>query len=117
MRETIRRYYPQKAKLEFRLQPFIPDYLPAVGDADAFLKVIPPDPQVQAGLGLEYLDEPALDQSDPCLLNLQLRSSSKSSGSLVSQTLGPSRPLHAPRCEDGVRDALTQARVSYAVNT
>ncbi|KAE9526706.1 hypothetical protein AGLY_013354 [Aphis glycines] len=82
------RYYPQKTKLEFKLQPFIPDYLPAVGDADAFIKVIAPDPSIQAGLGLEYLDEPCLNQSDPCLLNLQLRaSSSSSSKSLVVKKL------------------------------
>ncbi|XP_022179105.1 intraflagellar transport protein 46 homolog [Myzus persicae] len=84
----ISMYYPQKAKLEFRLQPFIPDYLPAVGDADAFIKVIAPDPSIQAGLGLEYLDEPCLNQSDPCLLNLQLRAScSSSSKSLVVKKL------------------------------
>lgn len=85
---SLYRYYPQKAKLEFRLQPFIPDYLPAVGDADAFIKVIAPDPSIQAGLGLEYLDEPCLNQTDPCLLNLQLRaSSSSSSKSLVVKKL------------------------------
>ncbi|XP_025208385.1 intraflagellar transport protein 46 homolog isoform X2 [Melanaphis sacchari] len=84
----ISMYYPQKTKLEFKLQPFIPDYLPAVGDADAFIKVIPPDPSIQAGLGLEYLDEPCLNQSDPCLLNLQLRaSSSSSSKALVAKKL------------------------------
>ncbi|XP_025417045.1 intraflagellar transport protein 46 homolog isoform X2 [Sipha flava] len=84
----ISMYYPQKTKLEFRLQPFVPDYLPAVGDADAFIKVIAPDPSVQVGLGLEYLDEPSLNQSDPCLLNLQLRASSKSlSKSLVVKRL------------------------------
>ncbi|XP_016664196.1 intraflagellar transport protein 46 homolog isoform X2 [Acyrthosiphon pisum] len=84
----ISMYYPQKPKLEFRLQPFIPDYLPAVGDADAFIKVIAPDPSIQAGLGLEYLDEPCLNQSDPCLLNLQLRAScSSSSKSLVVKKL------------------------------
>ncbi|XP_050541680.1 intraflagellar transport protein 46 homolog isoform X2 [Daktulosphaira vitifoliae] len=69
-------YYPQKTKIDYKLVPFIPDYLPAVGDADAFLKVIPPDPDIQQGIGLEYLDEPSLNQSDPCLLNLQLRASS-----------------------------------------
>lgn len=75
----LRRYYPQKTKIEHKLQPFIPDYLPAVGDADAFIKVIPPDPTIQEGIGLEFLDEPSLNQSDPCLLNLQLRASTCSS--------------------------------------
>lgn len=46
--------------------PFIPDYIPAVGDIDAFLKVIPPEPftndsklpEFISKLGLEVLDEP-----------------------------------------------------------
>ncbi|XP_050422937.1 intraflagellar transport protein 46 homolog isoform X2 [Adelges cooleyi] len=84
----ITMYYPQKTKIEHKLQPFIPDYLPAVGDADAFIKVIPPDPTIQEGIGLEFLDEPSLNQSDPCLLNLQLRASTcSSSQSMVVKKL------------------------------
>ena len=33
------RYSPQVIELETRLKPFIPDFIPAVGDIDAFLKV------------------------------------------------------------------------------
>lgn len=48
--------------------PFIPDYIPAVGDIDAFLKVIPPEPFTKdsklpefiSKLGLEVLDEPVI---------------------------------------------------------
>ena len=29
----------QTIDLEYKLKPFIPDYIPAVGDIDAFLKV------------------------------------------------------------------------------
>lgn len=32
-------YTPQTAELEHSLKPFIPDFIPAVGDIDAFLKV------------------------------------------------------------------------------
>ena len=32
-------YTPQSIELEHHLKPFIPDYIPAVGDIDAFLKV------------------------------------------------------------------------------
>ena len=39
----ITRYTPQAIELEHRLRPYIPDYIPAVGDIDAFIKV-----------GLEY---------------------------------------------------------------
>ena len=33
------RYIPQKIDLDYKLKPFIPDYIPAVGDIDAFIKV------------------------------------------------------------------------------
>lgn len=32
-------YTPQSIELEHSLKPFIPDFIPAVGDIDAFLKV------------------------------------------------------------------------------
>lgn len=32
-------YTPQTVELENSLKPFIPDFIPAVGDIDAFLKV------------------------------------------------------------------------------
>lgn len=35
----IFRYTPQTIDLDYKLRPFIPDYIPAVGDIDAFLKV------------------------------------------------------------------------------
>ena len=36
----ITRYTPQAIELEHRLRPYIPDYIPAVGDIDAFIKVL-----------------------------------------------------------------------------
>ena len=33
------RYTPQSIELENKLKPFIPDFIPAVGDIDAFVKV------------------------------------------------------------------------------
>jgi len=33
------RYTPQTIELDHKLKPFIPDFIPAVGDIDAFLKV------------------------------------------------------------------------------
>lgn len=35
----ITRYTPQAIDLETQLRPFIPEYIPAIGDIDAFLKV------------------------------------------------------------------------------
>eukprot|EP01052_Picozoa_sp_SAG31_P000770 SAG31_NODE_22_length_33849_cov_13.713096_18_plen_184_part_00 len=61
-------------------RPFIPEYIPAVGDIDAFLKVPRPDGAVESShlqLGLGILDEPAAQQSDPTVLDLQLRQSRK----------------------------------------
>ena len=37
--QYITRYTPQNITLEARMRPFIPDYVPAIGDIDAFLKV------------------------------------------------------------------------------
>uniref|UniRef100_A0A095A0R1 Intraflagellar transport protein 46 homolog n=1 Tax=Schistosoma haematobium TaxID=6185 RepID=A0A095A0R1_SCHHA len=69
-------YTPQTIELETKLKPFIPDYIPAVGDIDAFLKVPRPDGKPDY-LGLLVLDEPCANQSDPTVLNLQLRALSK----------------------------------------
>ncbi len=38
--EFIERYKPSEVVLDTRLKPFIPDFIPAVGDIDAFLKVM-----------------------------------------------------------------------------
>jgi hypothetical protein len=35
----IFRFQPQDIVLETKLKPFIPEYVPAIGDIDAFLKV------------------------------------------------------------------------------
>jgi len=35
----IDQYKPLDTKLDTELKPFIPDYIPAVGDIDAFIKV------------------------------------------------------------------------------
>lgn len=92
---TIYRYVPQNLSLDFKFKPFVPDYIPAVGDIDAFLKVVPPSVTVSgepcgsqdSELGLVVLDEPAANQSDPALLHLQLRASSVSIGRDHTQTM------------------------------
>ena len=62
--------------LEHKLKPFIPDYIPAVGDIDAFISVPRPD-GVKDKLGLAFVDEPCAKQSDPTVLDLQIRAVSK----------------------------------------
>jgi len=74
--DYISRYNPQKVELEPTLQPFIPDYIPSVGDIDAFIKLPRPD-GVSDQLGITVLDEPALVLSDPGVIEMQLRHSSK----------------------------------------
>ncbi|CAB3998872.1 intraflagellar transport 46 homolog [Paramuricea clavata] len=74
--QYITRYTPQSIELEYKLKPFIPDFIPAVGDIDAFLKVSKPDGKPEV-LGLTVLDEPCAKQSDPTVLGLQLITVSK----------------------------------------
>jgi hypothetical protein len=52
----ITAYTPQPTEIETRLRPFIPDFVPAVGEVDAFLKLPRPDGREET-LGLERLDE------------------------------------------------------------
>ncbi|XP_034474007.1 intraflagellar transport protein 46 homolog [Drosophila innubila] len=80
----ILKYTPQTIETPYHLQPFIPEFVPAVGDVDAMLKVQAPallQPQRQRELdehlqrlGLMVLDEPSGSQSEPSLLNMKLRS-------------------------------------------
>lgn len=74
--QYIQRYKPQDIELESKLKCFIPDYVPSVGQIDAFLKVPRPDGQPST-LGLSLLDEPAATQSDSTVLDLQIRAVSK----------------------------------------
>jgi len=39
----IDRYKPPTMELEAKLRPFIPEYIPAIGEVDAFLKMPRPD--------------------------------------------------------------------------
>lgn len=82
--QYITRYTPQTIELEYKLKPFIPEYIPAVGDIDAFIKVPRPDKK-ESMLGYAVLDEPCAKQSDPTVLDLQLRSISKMSGMKAMQ--------------------------------
>ncbi|XP_055375310.1 intraflagellar transport protein 46 homolog [Condylostylus longicornis] len=82
--QNILKYAPQTIETEYKLQPFIPDFVPSVGDVDAFLKVSYPDTMENSkkaeisdfmlAMGLVVLDEPSGRQSDPNLLSMKLRS-------------------------------------------
>lgn len=68
--EYIQRFKPQKIELETKLKPFIPDFVPAVGEVDAFLKMPKPDGSPE-DLGITVLDEPALNHEDKTVLGLK----------------------------------------------
>lgn len=74
--QYITRYKPHAIELDTKLKAFIPDFIPAIGEVDACLKIPRPDGK-EDGLGLTRLDEPCLNPSDPTVLDLQLRSVSK----------------------------------------
>uniref|UniRef100_A0A674MYG5 Intraflagellar transport protein 46 homolog n=1 Tax=Takifugu rubripes TaxID=31033 RepID=A0A674MYG5_TAKRU len=74
--QYITRYSPKCVELDHSLKPFIPDFIPAVGDIDAFLKVPRPD-GAPDNLGLLVLDEPSVKQSDPTVMSLWLSEESK----------------------------------------
>ena len=62
--QYISQYSAHDAELESTLKPFVPDYLPAVGQMDVFVKVQRPDGE-RDELGLRVLDEPALPTTNP----------------------------------------------------
>lgn len=41
--ESIRDYQPKAIKPKTKAKPFVPDYIPALGDVDDFLKIPRPD--------------------------------------------------------------------------
>nr|SVE87072.1 EOG090X0FP3 [Daphnia similis] len=84
----ITKYRPQILEMETKLKPFLPDFIPAVGDPDAFLKIDRPDESAEF-LGLNLIDEPSLNQSDPSVLDLRLRSIYKQSSAkkMVARTI------------------------------
>jgi len=68
--EYIARFKPQKIDLESKLRPFVPDFVPAVGEVDAFLKMKKPD-GTDEDLGITVLDEPCLNSEDKTVLELK----------------------------------------------
>ena len=77
--QYIGRYNPPPSDAPTPLKPFVPDYVPAVGDVDEFVKVPRPDGRPDE-LGIRVLDEPAARQSDATVLSLRLRHANKQAG-------------------------------------
>jgi len=70
------RFQPAEIQLETKLKPFIPSYIPAIGEVDAFLKVPRPD-KAQEDFGLSVIDEPTIEGEDPNIFIMILRSLDK----------------------------------------
>jgi len=64
-------YQTEVYEIESILKPFIPDYIPAIGEVDGFLKIPRPDGDPEM-LGLRTLDEPKLNQSKKAVIDLIL---------------------------------------------
>jgi len=76
MFKYIGNFKPIKVEIDSKLKCFIPDFTPAIGNLDNFVKVPRPDSKPDQ-LGLAVVDEPAVTQSDATVLELQFLSSAK----------------------------------------
>lgn len=74
----ITAHTPNAVELETRLKPFIPDYLPALGEIDPFLKIPRPDGRPDA-LGLSVLDEPTSKPAIPAVVKMEIAAREKRS--------------------------------------
>lgn len=74
----MNRYQPVEIDLDTKLKPFIPNYIPAIGEVDSFIKVGRPD-KVPEELGLSSIDEPAIDGQDADIFKLRLKYIKKTS--------------------------------------
>ena len=70
------RFTPAEVTLDSKLKPFIPSYIPSIGEVDAFVKVSRPD-NFPEDLGFSVLDEPIISGVDPYIFKLELIDKSK----------------------------------------
>jgi len=99
----IMKYTPQTVDLETKFRPFIPEYIPAVGDIDAFIKTTRPDGKDEM-LGLKLLDEPSAQQTDPSVLELHLRVVTKKSASRMTKVKRVKATEDTAAIEKWIRD-------------
>ena len=65
-------FTPMTLDISPQFKPFLPELTPSIGAIDAFIKVPRPDSEPDM-LGLTYLDEPSIGQSNPQILLMQLK--------------------------------------------
>ena len=105
--DCISHYKPEIRDIETNLEPFIPDYIPAVGDIDAMIK-IPRHDRVDLELGLEIVDEPCAAQSDPTVLDLHLRAISKTTSVKAVEVRQIKEPNENPKALDSWITSITE---------
>lgn len=76
MFKYIGTFKPIQVEIESKIKCFIPEFMPAIGTLDNFVKVPRPDSKPDQ-LGLAVVDEPAANQSDGTVLELQFLSTAK----------------------------------------
>jgi intraflagellar transport protein 46 len=86
---------PTDIELESKFKPFIPEFIPAVGEIDPFLKPARPDGGPER-LGITVLDEPG-KQSDPTVLEMVLRLQSKRANLPMMEVRGIEHAERKPR--------------------
>jgi intraflagellar transport protein 46 len=57
--------------IDTKIKPFIPDYIPAIGEVDAFLKINRPD-NLPDEIGLNFIDEPTIQGIDPTIFAMEM---------------------------------------------
>ena len=88
--EYIDQYEYDEIELDTVLIPFVPNYIPCIGNVDRFIQPNIPDIKtlnkidpksninnINIDLGINVLNEPCLNQSDPSTFDLKLRSQTK----------------------------------------
>lgn len=74
--QHITAYTPTVMECPSKLRPFVPDFVPCVGDIDTFCKVPRPDGKPD-NLGLITVDEPSSHQSNPAIVKMMLETTSR----------------------------------------
>ncbi|KAJ3274799.1 Intraflagellar transport protein 46 [Terramyces sp. JEL0728] len=104
--DMIGLFHPESVELEPSLCPFLPDYIPCIGDIDPIIKIPKPNGELKS-LGLEILDEPNAMQSDPAVVDLSLRANQleKSSEKIKVRSI-PLPVIVTPKDQDQLKKSL-----------
>ena len=77
------RFQTAEIPIDTKLKPFIPSFIPSIGEVDAFLKPHKPDKSNEE-LGISVVDEPTIEGIDPDTFRLKLMYLKKNTGGYVN---------------------------------